>query len=244
MLAERSVGILMRAAYAFKRLPTCAERSVVHTWLTPHSWATLIPLVPPLGGISRKSSPRMFNSEERLDRSPSTVLPSTHSPSCVTPTLAGGIIQQMKDGDFTMQRGDITIELAKSYGFCWGVERAVQMAFEARKQYPETTMHITNEIIHNPIVNQASGVNEWEREAGEEAVSCVRAVLAHRCSRCVVQHRSACVFACGRQFTAEGVQPGLATLQPGSHTLGVADGFHSPTQLGMHRAGRWASCKR
>jgi len=74
--------------------------------------------------------------------------------SGVWTTNEGGIIQQMKDGDFTMQRGDIKIELAKSYGFCWGVERAVQMAFEARKQYPDTTMHITNEIIHNPIVNQ------------------------------------------------------------------------------------------
>jgi 4-hydroxy-3-methylbut-2-enyl diphosphate reductase len=69
----------------------------------------------------------------------------------------------MKAGDYTMQRGDIKIELAKSYGFCWGVERAVQMAFEARKQYPDTPMHITNEIIHNPIVNQAREVNEWER---------------------------------------------------------------------------------
>ena len=53
------------------------------------------------------------------------------------------------------KRGNLTLQLAKSYGFCWGVERAVQMAYEARKQFPSEKMWITNEIIHNPSVNQA-----------------------------------------------------------------------------------------
>ena len=39
-------------------------------------------------------------------------------------------------------------------GYCWGVERAVQMAYEARRQWPGAKMHVTNEIIHNPSVNQ------------------------------------------------------------------------------------------
>eukprot|EP00959_Pyramimonas_sp_CCMP1952_P206783 4324858-Pyramimonas_sp.AAC.2 len=60
----------------------------------------------------------------------------------------------MKNNGFKYERGDIDISLAESYGFCWGVERAVQMAYEARKQYPENNMHITNEIIHNPTVNK------------------------------------------------------------------------------------------
>lgn len=51
---------------------------------------------------------------------------------------------------------DVQVTLAQAYGYCWGVERAVQMAYEARKQYPEQKLHITNEIIHNPAVNQAS----------------------------------------------------------------------------------------
>ena len=49
---------------------------------------------------------------------------------------------------------DVQVKLAQAYGYCWGVERAVQMAYEARRQYPERKMHITNEIIHNPAVNQ------------------------------------------------------------------------------------------
>ena len=46
------------------------------------------------------------------------------------------------------------MRLAQAYGYCWGVERAVQMAYEARKQYPGAKLHVTNEIIHNPAVNQ------------------------------------------------------------------------------------------
>jgi len=62
----------------------------------------------------------------------------------------------MKENAYTHKRGNLTLTLAKSYGFCWGVERAVQMAYEARKQFPSEKMWITNEIIHNPSVNQAS----------------------------------------------------------------------------------------
>lgn len=67
----------------------------------------------------------------------------------------GGLISQMKTQGFRHQRGNLTLTLAQSYGFCWGVERAVQMAYEARKQYPQEKLWITNEIIHNPSVNQA-----------------------------------------------------------------------------------------
>ncbi|KAK9844029.1 hypothetical protein WJX81_002273 [Elliptochloris bilobata] len=52
------------------------------------------------------------------------------------------------------RQGDVVVRLAQAYGYCWGVERAVQMAYEARKQYPDAKLHVTNEIIHNPAVNQ------------------------------------------------------------------------------------------
>lgn len=60
---------------------------------------------------------------------------------------------QMRTQGNTATFGDVTISLAQAYGFCWGVERAVQMAYEARTQYPGAKLFMTNEIIHNPGVN-------------------------------------------------------------------------------------------
>jgi 4-hydroxy-3-methylbut-2-enyl diphosphate reductase len=45
------------------------------------------------------------------------------------------------------------VRLAEAFGFCWGVERAVAMAYETRRHYPSERIWITNEIIHNPSVN-------------------------------------------------------------------------------------------
>lgn len=64
------------------------------------------------------------------------------------------LIQTIRDNNYTLQRGDVTIRLAEAFGFCWGVERAVAMAYETRQHFPTETIWITNEIIHNPSVNQ------------------------------------------------------------------------------------------
>ncbi|OCQ98692.1 4-hydroxy-3-methylbut-2-enyl diphosphate reductase [Limnothrix sp. PR1529] len=64
-----------------------------------------------------------------------------------------GLIQELRANGNVLTRGDVTIRLAQAFGFCWGVERAVAMAYEARKQFPKERIWITNEIIHNPSVN-------------------------------------------------------------------------------------------
>ncbi|XP_034681570.1 4-hydroxy-3-methylbut-2-enyl diphosphate reductase, chloroplastic [Vitis riparia] len=64
------------------------------------------------------------------------------------------IIKTLKENGNEYKWGNVTVKLAEAYGFCWGVERAVQIAYEARKQFPEEKIWITNEIIHNPTVNQ------------------------------------------------------------------------------------------
>ena len=68
------------------------------------------------------------------------------------------VIEQMKESPFReLVRGEgakqVTFQLAQEYGFCWGVERSIELAWAARDAYPENTMHITNELIHNPGVN-------------------------------------------------------------------------------------------
>lgn len=49
--------------------------------------------------------------------------------------------------------GFLTIKLAKEFGFCYGVERAIDLAYAARKVFPNQPIYILGEIIHNPEVN-------------------------------------------------------------------------------------------
>ena len=71
------------------------------------------------------------------------------------------LVKQIRDsGLFLYPRGYVTIKLAKDFGFCWGVERAIAMAYEARQHFPSQRIWITNEIIHNPGVNQRLAGNE------------------------------------------------------------------------------------
>jgi len=63
------------------------------------------------------------------------------------------LIQQLRANGNVMRRGRVTIRLAEAFGFCWGVDRAVSMAYETRKHFPDRQIWITNEIIHNPVVN-------------------------------------------------------------------------------------------
>lgn len=49
--------------------------------------------------------------------------------------------------------GRITVKLAKEFGFCYGVERAIDLAYAARKVFPDQPIYILGEIIHNPEVN-------------------------------------------------------------------------------------------
>jgi 4-hydroxy-3-methylbut-2-enyl diphosphate reductase len=64
------------------------------------------------------------------------------------------LIQTIRNNNYRLERGEVTIRLAEAFGFCWGVERAVAMAYETRQHFPTQKIWITNEIIHNPSVNQ------------------------------------------------------------------------------------------
>ena len=73
----------------------------------------------------------------------------------------GHLVDLLKAKDYTLTAGEITIRLAKEFGFCYGVERAVEYAYQARKKFPDRTIYLAGEIIHNPHVNsnlQAMGI--------------------------------------------------------------------------------------
>ena len=56
-------------------------------------------------------------------------------------------------GEVTSKAGQITIKLAKEFGFCYGVERCIDLAYAALKVFPDKSLYILGEIIHNPEVN-------------------------------------------------------------------------------------------
>ena len=81
----------------------------------------------------------------------------------------GHLVDLLKDREYSLTVGDVTIRLAKEFGFCYGVERAVDYAYQARKKFPDRTIYLAGEIIHNPHVNsklQAMGITFLMPEAG------------------------------------------------------------------------------
>jgi 4-hydroxy-3-methylbut-2-en-1-yl diphosphate reductase len=64
------------------------------------------------------------------------------------------LVADIKASEFTFQSGRLTIHLAREFGFCYGVDRAVDYAYQARLRFPDRPVFLTGEIIHNPHVNR------------------------------------------------------------------------------------------
>jgi 4-hydroxy-3-methylbut-2-enyl diphosphate reductase len=63
------------------------------------------------------------------------------------------LVAQIKEAGYRYEAGRLTVHLAKEFGFCYGVDRAVDYAYQARERFPDRTVFLTGEIIHNPHVN-------------------------------------------------------------------------------------------
>ena len=63
------------------------------------------------------------------------------------------LVGQIKDADFQYAAGRLTVHLAREFGFCYGVDRAVDYAYQAARRFPDRQIFLTGEIIHNPHVN-------------------------------------------------------------------------------------------
>src|SRR3954453_4382731 len=69
----------------------------------------------------------------------------------------GALVDRMKASDYTLTAGEVTIRLAREFGFCYGVERAVEYAYQTRRKFPDRRILLVGEIIHNPHVNRRLG---------------------------------------------------------------------------------------
>src|SRR5437764_11946489 len=63
------------------------------------------------------------------------------------------LIETVKANDYTHRSGRLTVHLAREFGFCYGVDRAVDYAYQTRRRFPDRAVYLTGEIIHNPHVN-------------------------------------------------------------------------------------------
>jgi 4-hydroxy-3-methylbut-2-enyl diphosphate reductase len=65
----------------------------------------------------------------------------------------GRLVDLLRARDHTLVAGPVTVRLAKEFGFCYGVERAVEYAYQTRTKFPDRRLFLAGEIIHNPHVN-------------------------------------------------------------------------------------------
>src|ERR1051325_6970870 len=65
----------------------------------------------------------------------------------------GRIVDFLRSNDYVLTVGEVTIRLAREFGFCYGVERAVEYAYQTRRKFPDRRIFLVGEIIHNPLVN-------------------------------------------------------------------------------------------
>src|SRR6058998_3305589 len=63
------------------------------------------------------------------------------------------LVDSIKESGYRYSSGRLTIHLAREFGFCYGVDRAVDYAYQARQRFPDRRVYLTGEIIHNPHVN-------------------------------------------------------------------------------------------
>jgi len=64
------------------------------------------------------------------------------------------VVEKLRAAGGTLSKGDVTVKLAKQFGFCYGVERAIDLAYAAAKVFTDRRLFILGEIIHNPEVNE------------------------------------------------------------------------------------------
>src|SRR5687768_15498985 len=83
------------------------------------------------------------------------------------------LVDRVRESDYAYAAGRLTVHLAREFGFCYGVDRAVDYAYQAVARFPGRQVFLTGEIIHNPHVNdrlRANGIR-FLSDPGERAIA-------------------------------------------------------------------------
>ena len=75
------------------------------------------------------------------------------------------VVEKIRENGNVFEANGLSIRLADEFGFCYGVDRAVDYAFQTREKFPERRIFITGDMIHN------ASMNDRLREMGIEFLS-------------------------------------------------------------------------
>jgi 4-hydroxy-3-methylbut-2-enyl diphosphate reductase len=75
----------------------------------------------------------------------------------ITSDYASAIVDRMRAAGYRLAVGPLQFRLAREFGFCYGVDRAIEYAYETRSKFPDRRIRLVGEIIHNPHVNARLG---------------------------------------------------------------------------------------
>ena len=64
------------------------------------------------------------------------------------------LVDEVRTAGNQRRVGPFHLHLANEFGFCYGVDRAVDYAYQTLRRFPERSIYLTGEIIHNPRVNE------------------------------------------------------------------------------------------
>ncbi|NNF06636.1 MAG: 4-hydroxy-3-methylbut-2-enyl diphosphate reductase, partial [Candidatus Eisenbacteria bacterium] len=69
-------------------------------------------------------------------------------------SYASTLVDQLRANDYRLEEGRVTLVMARMFGFCWGVDKAVEIVQDALAAFPNRQIWLVNQMIHNPAVNQ------------------------------------------------------------------------------------------
>jgi 4-hydroxy-3-methylbut-2-enyl diphosphate reductase len=87
------------------------------------------------------------------------------------------LVERIRARGGVIQADGLIVKLAKEFGFCYGVERAIDLAYAARRAYPDKRIFLLGEIIHNPEVNdqiRRLGIATIHSKPSDEEISQVQ----------------------------------------------------------------------
>jgi 4-hydroxy-3-methylbut-2-enyl diphosphate reductase len=104
-------------------------------------------------------------------------VPSFYRSPIISHVKAKRKIQDPRKQDFSpsvLHFNKVSFHLARHFGFCYGVENAIEIAYKAIKENPEKRIYLLSQMIHNPAVNDdltKIGIDFLQDTDGKQLIS-------------------------------------------------------------------------